>query len=153
VFIAALQGGSPRTPARDPGLVRPDPVREVVDPGVLETAVLRMDEARRAHLDARYPEAIAGYRDLLAGRLPWDMGESVRFFLGLALLRAGSSPEAVSAFDAALDASPATSWRRSILYYRGEARLQEGDAGGAAADWSAAGTPQARMKLTALAQP
>jgi hypothetical protein len=110
-----------------------------------------MDEARRAHLDARYPEAIAGYRELLAGRLPVDMGESVGFFLGLALLRAGSSSEAVLAFDAALDTSPDTSWRRSILYYRGEARLRTGDADGAVADWYAAGTPQARMRLTALA--
>jgi hypothetical protein len=128
-------------------------VPEVVDPEGLERALLRMDEARRAHLDARYPEAIAGYRELLAGWLPVDMGESVGFFLGPALLRAGSSSEAVRAFDAALDTSPGTSWRRSILYYRGEARLQAGDAEGAAGDWFAASTPQARMRLTALAPP
>jgi hypothetical protein len=127
---------APRAPAARP-------------PTVPRDDLLEMDGARRAHLEGRYETAIAGYRHLLVHPLPPDMAESVRFFLGLALLRAGSTEQAVLVFDAALEAAPRTAWRPSVLYYRAEARAQAGDVDGAAVDLRAANIPPAERKLDA----
>jgi len=109
-----------------------------------------MDTTRRAHLEGRFDEAIAGYRTLLQHALPGDMGESVRFFLGLALLRSGAASEAIEAFDAALDEAPESAWRPSVLYYRGEARLLGGDRNGAANDLRESGIPRDLHRLASL---
>ena len=109
-----------------------------------------MDEARRAHLEGRYDQAIAGYRKLLIQPVPPAMAESVRFFLGLALLRAGSARQAVLAFDSALEAAPRTAWRLSVLYYRAEGKVQADDVDGAVADLRAANIPSAVQKLVDL---
>jgi hypothetical protein len=122
----------------------------VSDPATLRAELLQMDEARRAHLEGRYDQAIAAYRELLVQAIPADMAESVRFFLGLALLRAGSPRQAALAFDSALDATPGTAWRSSVLYYRGEAKLQAGDVDGAVTDLREANIPSAAQKLVEL---
>jgi tetratricopeptide (TPR) repeat protein len=118
----------------------------------LQDEVLVMDEARRDHLEGRYDEAIEGYRELLARPLPLDMAESVRFFLGLALLRAGAPDQAIAAFDAALTAAPRTEWAPSVRYYRAEAKLRTSDLEGALADLRAADIAPARLELTRLAR-
>jgi hypothetical protein len=118
----------------------------------LRAQILRMEDARWAHLEGRYHEAIVEYRRLLTQRLPSDMVDSVRFFLGLALLRAAAADHAIAAFDAALEASPETQWAPSIRYYRAEARLQTGDIAGAVADLRAAKIPSAAQKLASLAR-
>ena len=132
----------------------PPPTTPVVtaasDPVTLRAEILEMDEARRAHLDGRYDQAIAGYRTLLVRPVPLDMAESVRFFLGLALLRAGSARQAILAFDSALEVAPGTAWRSSVLYYRAEAKGQAGDVDGAVTDLRAANIPSAVQKLVDL---
>lgn len=127
--------------------------RPAPTPTVPRAHLLEMDEARRAHLEGRYEAAIAGYRRLLVHPLPSDMAESVGFFLGLALLRAGTPEQAVRVFEAALEAAPRSAWRGSVLYYRAEARLLTGDGDGAAGDLRAADIPPARRKLDALRRP
>lgn len=136
---------APRTPATPSARAAPDSPA-----GPLRAAIIRLDGARRAHVEGRHDDAIAGYREVLGQPIPADMAESVRFFLGLALLRAGSPREAIRAFDAALEAEPRTSWRPSILRYRADARGQIGDVAGARADLRDAGTPAAIRKLADL---
>jgi hypothetical protein len=141
--------------ATAPGATPPDAqVAEVKRPPTwdLQDEVLVMDEARRDHLEGRYDEAIEGYRELLARPLPLDMAESVRFFLGLALLRAGAPDQAIAAFDAALTAAPRTEWAPSVRYYRAEAKLRTSDLEGALADLRAADIAPARLELTRLAR-
>jgi Transglutaminase-like superfamily len=135
--------GEAATPAH-PG------VANVPDATELRAEFLQMDGARRAHLEGRYDQAIAGYRKLQAQRLPADMAESVRFFLGLALLRFGSADQAIVAFDSALEAAPQTAWAPSVLYYRAEAKLGTGDVEGAVVDLQAAKIPSAVRKLVSL---
>jgi tetratricopeptide (TPR) repeat protein len=135
--------GKAATPAH-PG------VANVPDATELRAEVLQMDGARRAHLEGRYDQAIAGYRKLLAQRLPSDMAESVRFFLGLALLRLGSADQAIVAFDSALETVPRTAWAPSVRYYRAEAKLRTGDVEGAVVDLRAAKIPSAARKLVSL---
>jgi len=77
------------------------------------------------------------------------MAESVGFFLGLALLRAGQPEEAIDAWTRELAAHPMSEWVPSSLRYRGETRLQLGDRAGARADLEAAGTPGALRLLAA----
>lgn len=149
--IAATPAPEPPTaPPPPPGPTTAPRAPAARQPTVLRDDLLAMDEVRRAHLGGRYEAAIAGYRQLVVHPLPPDMAESVRFFLGLALLRAGSAKQAVLAFDAALEAAPRTAWRGSVLYYRAEARAQAGDVDGAAADLRAANIPPAERKLAAL---
>jgi hypothetical protein len=152
---AGLPPGTPsqpsRTEKRAAGTAQPGARRvPAMDKLTLDSAILRMDRARRAHLDGRYDQAIAGYRTVLDGPLPPDMAESARFFLGMALLRAGSPREAIDAFDQALEAVPDTAWHPSLLFYRAEARLRGGDVEGAVRDLRAAGIPPARAMLAGL---
>jgi hypothetical protein len=137
-------------PPDAPRAARSRPAAAGVAPA--EAVVRELDSARWAHLEARYTDAIVRYRELLRRQLPADTAESIRFFLGLALLRSGSSGEAVAAFDTALEAEPDTAWRRSILFYRAEARILSGDLAGAAADFRASGIPPAAARLEELGQ-
>jgi hypothetical protein len=140
--------GTPATPP--PATPRPSRAAAVPKAPDLRSEALQMDAARRAHLEGRYDEAIAGYRKLLTQRFPSDMAEAVRFFLGLAVLRTGAADQAIVAFDAALAAAPRTEWAASIRYYRAEAKLRTGDLDGAVADLRAANIPAATQKLASL---
>jgi transglutaminase-like putative cysteine protease len=111
-----------------------------------------MDSARRAHLDARFDEAITHYRALLLRPLPRDMADAVRFFLGLAVLRNGAAPEAIVAFDSALEEAPDSPWLPSVLFYRAEAKLLAGDSEGAVADLRESGIPKAQARLVELGE-
>jgi hypothetical protein len=128
----------------------PAGVADVPEAPELRAEVLQMDAARRTHLEGRHDEAISGYRTLLTQRVPSDMAESVRFFLGLAVLRTGAAGQAIVAFDAALAAAPRTEWAPSIRYYRAEAKLRRGDVDGAVADLRAANIPAATRELASL---
>jgi hypothetical protein len=110
----------------------------------------QLDEARWAHLEGRYVDAIPAYQQLLGRHLPDDTAESIRFFLGLAFLRSGRHADAVAAFDSALEAEPNTSWRPSVLLYRAEARLLSGDITRAVADLRASRIPLATARLREL---
>jgi len=152
---SASQREARREQASSPSTPRPQrPPREAAAPGqgrrVDSQVLVQLDGARRDHLDARFDEAATAYQALLNERVPEDIAEAVRFFLGLALLRSGAGSDAVAAFDEAIVAAPNSEWAPSVLYYRSEARWLAGDIDGAIADLRAANIPPATAKLGAL---
>lgn len=121
-----------------------------INGGVLSWRASLYDAARRAHLNSRYTEAVGYYERILASDVEDGIANSTRFFLGLALLRAGQATEALRAFDRALSERSDTPWRNSILYYRSEAKESIGDVAGAMTDLQAADMPPARHRLREL---
>ncbi len=109
-----------------------------------------LDEARRAHLEGRYGDAVALYRSLLAAEPQAEIAESAAFFLGMALLDDDDAPGAVEAFSAALERHPDTPWRKSLLYFRARAEERDGRPVAAAADYAAAAIPRSQLDLARM---
>jgi tetratricopeptide (TPR) repeat protein len=108
------------------------------------------DNARRAQLDGRYLDAVDAYRSLELGVIPTELSDSVDFFVGLALLRAGHTTDALKAFDEALAKSPRSDWRNSVLYYRGLAYVDLGELEKARGSFRAADIVQSQAALATL---
>lgn len=126
------------TSARSSGPIRPD-----------EAELLTYERARIAQLRGDYAAAVRSYRLLPTDQMGPELVESVRFFTGLALYRAGRTQEAIDQFTVALGMDAGGLWSKSLLRYRGQARIEVGDPGGVR-DLRAADTPIARRILRAL---
>ena len=113
------------------------------------TDALTYDRARRAHLRGDYADALIGYRSIRLSDLEPELADAIRFFTGLALFRSGRLAGAIDEFSRAIELSPSSAWRRSILRYRGEVRIILGEEAGID-DLEDSDTPRARRLLKAM---
>ena len=150
--VAALQwradSGSANAAAPAAALSGPPPAATRSNGGGWPDA-LTYDRARRAHLRGDYADALVGYRSIPLDDLEPELADAIRFFTGLALFRLGQLSDAIHEFSHAIEVSPSSAWRKSILRYRGEVRIILGEQAGID-DLEETDTPRARHLLKAM---
>lgn len=134
-------GLAPLMPAGSGG----DDIVNPIDPA----GILTYDRARRLHLEGRYRDAVAAYQEALRNGVDADISAAARFFIGLALLRAGDLDAAIAAFARVLE-TDAGDWRPSVLQYQGTALEQLGDRARAITAYREAATPGSLLRLEEL---
>jgi tetratricopeptide (TPR) repeat protein len=84
-------------------------------------------DVRTAHLDKKYPSAIAQYTNLITKHTGSVYAEAAQFYRAQCLAEAGEPQKSIQALEAFIKASPLGLYRGEALYETGRLLLEQGD--------------------------